>query len=78
MDPTPTATIDEIRELVGLQLGIKDVRAADDLMADLGAESADVVNIVAALEDRYGITIAEEELPDLKTVTDLHQRVDRG
>ena len=70
-----TVTIDEIREMVGLQLGKKDVRAEDELQADLGAESADVANLVAVLEDRYGVEIDEEELPDLVSVADLYRCV---
>ena len=70
-----TVTMGEIRELVGLQLGVRDVGADDDLAADLGAESMDVVNIVTALEDRYEIEIEEEELSRLKTVRDLHRCV---
>lgn len=73
-----TVTIDEIRELVSLQLGVREVGADDELARDLGAESADVANLVATLEDRYGLTIEEEEIADLKTVRDLHRRVERG
>lgn len=73
-----TATIDEIRQLVGLQLGAREVGADDELARDLGAESADVANLVATLEDRYGLTIEEEEIADLKTVRDLHRRVEQG
>jgi acyl carrier protein len=73
-----TVTIDEIRQLVGLQLGQDEVRPEDELQADLGAESADVANLVAVLEDRYGVEIDEEELPDLVTVADLYRRVAGG
>lgn len=73
-----TVTIDDILELVRLQLGRTEVRAEDELQADLGAESADVANLVAVLEDRYGVEIDEEELPDLVTVEDLHRRVVEG
>ena len=68
-------TIAEICSLVGLQLGLDRVGADDDLVSDLGAESADLVNLVAAVEDRYGIAIDEEELPDVKTAADLLERV---
>jgi len=73
-----TVTIDEICQLVGLQLGQDEVRPEDELQADLGAESADVANLVAVLEDRYGVEIDEEELPDLVTVADLYRRVAGG
>lgn len=71
-----------VTALVGRQLGVEAVGPDDQLVEDLDAGSADVLNLVAALEDRYGITIEEEELPDLRTVRDLYQRVlagsDRG
>lgn len=74
-----TVTLDEIREMVGLQLGRREVGADDELVGDLGAESADVINLVANLEDRYGVEIGEEELPDLRTPRDLYRRIaERG
>ncbi len=71
-------TIEDVMSMVCLQLGLTRVGADDDLVSDLGAESADLVNLVAALEDRYGIVVGEEELPDLKTVRDLFERVRGG
>ncbi len=68
-------SIEDIRSLVCLQLGLERVGAEDNLVSDLGAESADLVNLVATVEDKYGIFVAEDELPDLKTVRDLFERV---
>ena len=65
-------TIEDIENLVAVQLGLRKVAAGDRMIEDLGAESLDVVNIVAALEERYQIVIDEVELPDLVTVADLH------
>jgi acyl carrier protein len=70
-------TIDDVLSLVAVQLGRKRVAAEDRLVEDLGAESLDLVNIVAALEDHCGIDIPEEEIADLRTVADLHARVVR-
>ena len=64
-------TIDEIRTIVSVQLGIPEVHDGDDIMRDLGAESADIVGIVAAVEDKYGIAVDEGELADIRTVEDL-------
>ena len=69
----PTAA--EIQKLVGRQLGLRDVRLEDDIAADLGAVSADIINIVAAIEDLYKVVIGEEELPDIRTVDQLHRLV---
>ena len=68
-------TAEEIRALVGRQLGLREVRLEDDIAADLGAVSADVINIVAAIEDLYRVVIGEEELPDIHTVEQLHRLV---
>ena len=62
--------------LVALQLGTRVVQPGDRLVEDLGAESADVLNLVATLEDRYGIEIDEEEIPRLATVADVRRLVE--
>ena len=67
----------EIADLVALQLGTRTVNPGDRLVEELGAESADVLNLVATLEDRYDIEIDEEEIPELSTVADVHQLVSR-
>lgn len=71
-----TATIDDIALVVRLQLGLASVEPGDDLVEDLGAVSADIVNIIVALEDRFGIEAEEEALADLRTVADLHRLVE--
>jgi acyl carrier protein len=68
-------TAEEIQALVRRQLGLREVGLEDDIAADLGAVSADIINIVAALEDLYKIVIGEEELPDIRTVEQLHRLV---
>lgn len=65
----------EIAELVGLQLGASEVRPGDRLVEELGAESADLLNLVATLEERYGIEIGEQEVAGLSTVESLHALV---
>jgi acyl carrier protein len=70
-----TPTLEDVRRLVALQLGRRAVAAEDRLVEDLGAESVDLVNVVATAEERYGVTIDEAELPELRTVADLYERV---
>jgi acyl carrier protein len=67
----PTASIDDIKNLVGMQLGKRNVNDKDRFVEDLGAESADVANIVATVEERYGVTIKESEIARLFTAEDL-------
>lgn len=68
-------TIEKIQRLVEGQLGIKGVKPEDRLLEELGAQSADVVNLISALEDQYDIDIDEDEIAELKTVEDLYLAV---
>jgi acyl carrier protein len=67
--------MEEIRRLVARQLGVRKVGEDDRILEDLGAESLDVVNIIAAVEERYRVAIEEDELPDIRTVADLFECV---
>jgi acyl carrier protein len=66
-----------VAEVVALQLGKRVVRPEDRLIEDLGAESADLLNLAAALDDRLGVFIEEEALAAVATVGDLEQLVAR-
>ncbi len=68
-------TLDDICNLVRLQLGIRQVKGSDHLLENLGADSVDMVNIVATAEEKYQIEIDEAELTQLQTVSDLHQLI---
>ena len=69
--------IDEIKTLVSLQLGIKGVNPEDRIVETLGAESADVMNVVVAIEDKYQLFIDEGDLAEIHTVADLFHLVQR-
>lgn len=68
-------TLDEIKHLVRLQLGVKNVRDGDRFAEELGAESADLANLVALVEERYRIEIKESEIGRIRTPVDLFQAV---
>jgi acyl carrier protein len=68
-------TSEDIQTLVGLQLGKRKVSAQDRLMEDLGAESADMVNIIATIEDKYRISLEEADISRVRTVRDLYDLV---
>jgi acyl carrier protein len=71
----PAITMDEIRKMVGVQLGVRSVADHDRLVEDLGAESADVANLVAAVEERYRVSIKESEIAGIRTPQDLFELV---
>jgi acyl carrier protein len=68
-------TMEDIKRLVGLQLGTRKVGEHDRFLEDLAAESADVANIIAAVEDKYKITIKESEIAKIFTPNDLTELV---
>jgi acyl carrier protein len=68
-------SLDEIRQLVELQLGKRGVGAEDRLVEDLGAESADIANLVSAAEAKYRISFKESEIARILTAADLFKLV---
>lgn len=67
--------MDEIKKLVSMQLGVRDVKNNSLLAEELGAESADVANIVAVLEEKYQITVTEPDMAKIRTPADLFELV---
>ena len=73
----PGNELSPIAEMVAIQLGHSAPRTSDRLIEDLGAESADLVNLAGAIDDRFGVFIGEEDLATIRTVADLEELVRR-
>lgn len=67
----------EVLDMVALQLGLRKVALQNRFIEDLGAESVDIVNIIATAEERFSIFIDEETASRLQTIGDLVQFIDR-
>ena len=67
--------LEDVSRTVGLVLGRRDVKPDQRLIEDLGAESADILNIVVTLEDKYRIRIEDTAATGVVTVRDLHDVV---
>ena len=50
---------------------------AHDLVADLGFDSLEVLELVAELEDRFSITVPEDQIPASRTVAEVTAQVAR-
>jgi acyl carrier protein len=61
-----------VREIIADQLGepIENITPEKDFVQDLGADSLDVVELIMALEEEFGIEIPEEDAEKIKTVGD--------
>jgi len=44
---------------------------AHDLVADLGFDSLQILELIGELEDRFGISIPEDEVPAVRTVAQV-------
>lgn len=64
---------DEVCQAIAKQLRkpIAEVTATKKLKDDLNADSLDLVELMMNLEERYSITIADEDLAGLKTIQDV-------
>lgn len=64
---TPAAIVEAMRALVADRLAVKlaDVRPDSRLIDDLGADSLDFVDLVFAIEKRFGVKLRDDELDAL-------------
>ena len=79
---TTTLTDDQIlaeirNELEAMRVPDAQEATFDSEWADLDVDSLELVELVKALEDRYGIQIADEELKPIKGVGDAVALVQR-
>lgn len=66
-------TFNKVADMLSEQLGInKDkITLESDVIKDLGADSLDVVQMLMALEEDFGITVSEDDATNLRTVADI-------
>ncbi len=64
------STFDRVKDIVVEQLGVEEDEVTENasFVEDLGADSLDVVELVMALEEEFGIQIPEEEAEKIQTV----------
>lgn len=60
-----------IKKIVGEKLNFQgNLEEKTEFLKDLQADSLDLLSIVMAVEDAFGVKIPDEDLPRLKTVGD--------
>jgi acyl carrier protein len=60
----------ELKELISNELGVKEneITMDSNLIADLGADSLDAVELIMTIEDQFDITVADKDAQSLQTV----------
>jgi len=71
--------LEEIKVVVCEQLGVKaeEVKPEASFIDDLGADSLDTVELVMALEEKFGIEISDEDAEKMQTIGDVIKYIER-
>ncbi len=66
-------TFEKLREMISKQMDIPadSITMNSRLVEDIKADSLDVVELIMDIEQEYGLQIPEEELPNVHTVGDV-------
>lgn len=65
--------LDKIKDMLEKQLGIDKSKITEDsdIIKDIGADSLDIVEFLMDAENKWGITIEEEDVKNLHTIGDV-------
>ncbi len=73
------STSDKVKGIIVEQLGVEEdeVTLEASFTDDLGADSLDIVELVMAFEEEFGIEIPDEEAEKISTVKDAVEYIDQ-
>ena len=72
------AVFEDVRDVVVEQLSVSpdQVKVDSKIIEDLGADSLDVVELVMALEEKFGIEIPDSESEKLVSIKDVVEYIE--
>ncbi len=64
------ATFDDVKDVIVDKLGVDadKVNPEARFVDDLGADSLETVELIMGLEDKFGVTISDEDAENIRTV----------
>ena len=64
---------EKVKAILADQLNVKTdkVKLESKIVEDLGADSLDVVEMLMSVEDKFNVSVSDEEAVNLKTVKDI-------
>ena len=70
MDDIEKKIVDLVAEVL-VDVNKENIRLDSKIVEDLGAESLDIYDMIALLEDEFGMEISDEEVEKIRTVQDV-------
>lgn len=72
--------IDKVRQLLAQQFGLDESELDDDanILEDYCATPMERVDVAMAIEDRFGITVSDEEFSCLSSLEEIADYVERN
>jgi acyl carrier protein len=73
------ANEDDIKAIIADHLGVRieEVTSEASLALDLGADSLDTVELVMAMEEKFGIEVSDDDASKIETVADAIKQIER-
>ena len=73
------AVFDQVKDVVVEQLSVSPdaVKLESKIIEDLGADSLDVVELVMALEEKFGVEIPDSEAEKLISINDVVNYIEK-
>jgi acyl carrier protein len=70
---------DEVKQIICDVVNVDAEKVTENasLTEDLGADSLDAVEVIMALEDKYGLTIDDDTASSIKTVGELVDYIEK-
>jgi len=73
-------TEQKVKDILSKQLGVdkNKINENTNIATDLGADSLDLVEILMSLEEEFSVSIPDEAIPNIKTVKDVVEFIDKN
>lgn len=70
---------DKVKDCIVTQLGVNEEEVTEEasFIDDLGADSLDIVELIMAFEEKFGIEIPDEEAEKIRTVGDAVEYIEK-
>lgn len=74
------STFDDIKKIISKQLSVEEdkIQMESNFTKDLGADSLDIVELIMALEEKFNITISDQDALKISTVQDAIDFIEKN